>query len=372
MTNHTSAAFACLACAALAAPVDAQQVPIPGIPGIDTEIGVELFGVPLTETLRSEPANATRLRAVFSPLGHYELGFERRFGDAAAGPVGAVWGGVTTLERRRFYGWGNDTPAPLPAGAYEIRPFEGSVQVGLLFDRARVRFAVGPELRHVHTSLDHDAGDGDADESSPATPPAITMLRPYGSGPFSQIAISADLEARTAPPGAEAPAGAAIALGARWSPAALDVTTAYATVSAEAQGFLRLALAGAPLLAARVGVERASNAVPYFDAPHVGGYGRLRGYRSQRFTGTGAVWAGLENRVTLGRFSARGRSVDFGALAFADIARVTMPDARGSGFRGSWGGGVWLWLENGPSASVTLAEGDGTRLYVRLGLFDWR
>jgi len=373
--KHTATGFACLACAALAAPVHAQHVPLPGIPGIDTEVGVELFGMPLTETLRSATANATRLRAVFSPLGHYELGIERRFGDAAAGPVAAVWGGVTTLERRRFYGWGNDTPAPLPASAYDIRPFQGAVQAGLLFERRGVRLALGPEFRYVHTSLEYeleDDGDGDADDPPLATPPAIAMFRPYGSGPFSQVAISGTLEARTAPPGPDTPAGAGIALGARWSPSALDVTSAYATVSAEAQGFLRLELPGEPLFAARVGAERASSAVPYFDAPHVGGYGRLRGYRSQRFTGTGAVWAGLENRVRLGRLSVRGRSIDFGTLAFADLGRVTMPDAGAAELHASWGGGVWVGLDGGPSASLTFADGDGTRLYLRLGLLDWR
>lgn len=375
VNRRTSIGFACVVCAALAAPARAQQWPVPGLPGIDTEVGVELFGVPLTRTLSSERANPLHLRAIVSPTGHYELGLERRFGDAAARPVGAAWARVTTLERGRFYGWGNDTPSPLPASAYDIRPFRGSVGAGLLFERERVRFELGPELRYVHTSLEYepeDDGDADADDPPFATPPAITMLRPYGSGPFSQVAFSAALEVRTAPPGEGVPAGVGLGLSARWSPAALDVTSAYATLGAEAQGFLRLELPGNPLLAARIGVERASSGVPYFDAPHVGGYGRLRGYRSERYTGTGAMWAGLENRLRLGGFTVRDRSLAFGTLAFTDIGRVTLDGESGTGFRASWGGGVWLGLDDGPTASLTVAEGDGTRVYLRVGLFDWR
>lgn len=371
LKTYAPAGLACLLCAALATPGTAQQLPIPGIPGVRTEVGLELFGMPLTRTLRSESPNAVRLRAILSPLGHYELGLERRFGDASIRPAGAVWGRVTTLDRRRFYGWGNDTPAPLPSSAYDIRPFEGSVQAGLLFERERIRFELGPQFRYVHTSLEaelDDDGDADADDVTPA----IAMLRPYGSGAFSQVAIAGAFQARTAPPEAGTPAGVGLALEARWSPAALDVERAYGTVSAEAQGFLRLELPGSPLFAARVGYERASSAVPYFDAPYVGGYGRLRGYRSQRFTGTGAVWAGLENRIRLGGFSVRDRSLEFGTLAFADVGRVTLEGASGSGFRGAWGGGIWVGLENGPTASLTLAEGDETRLYLRVGLFDWR
>lgn len=363
--------LACLLCAALAAPAEAQRAPIPGIPGLDTEVGVDLFGTSVTRTLRSDSPNTFRLRAILSPLGRYELGLERRFGDASGAPVGVVWGRASTLERRRFYGWGNETPAPLPSSAYDIRPFEGSVGAGLLFERDRIRFELGPEFRHVQTSLDFerdDDGDADADDR----PPAIAMLRPYGSGPFSQVAMAGAFEVRTAPPGAGAPAGAGLEVEGRWSPAALDVVRSYATVRAEAQGFLRLDLPGSPLLAARLGMERASSAVPYFDAPHVGGYGRLRGYRSQRFSGTGAVWAGIENRIRLGGFSVRDRSLEFGTLAFADVGRVTLEGDGETGFHGSWGGGVWLGLEDGPTASLSLAEGDGTRLYVRLGLFDWR
>ena len=372
LKKPTSTLLACGLCAALAAPAAGQLLPIRGLPGVETEIGLELFGMPLTQTLRPDAPAALRLRAVLGPPGAYDLRLERRFGDAAARPVGALWGGVTTLERRRFYGWGNDTPAPLPASAYDIRPFEGSLHAGLLFERERVRLELGPEFRYVHTDLEVEPDDRDGEADDRVTPLAITLLRPYGSGPFSQVAISGTLEVRTAPPGSDSWTGVGLALAGRWSPALLDVTDSYATVSAEAQGFLRLDLPGAPLFAARVGVEGASSAVPYFDAPHVGGYGRLRGYRSQRFTGTGAIWAGVENRLRLGGFSVRRRPVSFGTLAFADIGRVTLAGETGTGFRASYGGGMWLGLEGGPSASLTVAEGDGTRLYLRLGLFDWR
>lgn len=362
---------ACAGCVALAPPARAQLVPFQGLPGIDTELGVELFGLPFVQRLRSESPNDYRLRTLFSPQGGVDITLERRFGDAVSGFTPALWGRVTTLERRRFYGWGNDTDAPLPSTAYQFRPFEASLDAGLLFERGNVRLSLGPEFRHVRTDLDAELsadGDGDADD----TPLAITSLRPYGAGGFSQIALAGALEARTAGPADGAHAGVGIALTGRLSPALLDVTTAYATATAEAQGFVSLDLPGSPLFAARVGVETASAGVPYFDAAYVGGYGRLRGYHSRRYSGTGAVWAGLENRLRIGGFSLRGKPISFGTLAFADVGRVTLAGNASRGFHTSYGGGIWFGLEHGPTASLTMAEGDGTRIYLRLGLLDWR
>lgn len=359
----------------------AQLVPIDGIPGVDTRVGVEILGMPLSQSLRPDSARPLQLGVLLSPSGGYELALRAALGTPDRALTPAIWTGVSTIDRRRFYGFGNDTRAPLPSSAYEIRPFQASLRTGLLLEGRRLRFSAGPEVRYVSTSVDleeDDAGGEDAvgrfwgDDDADEPTPAIASMRPYGVGDFATAGLAAELEFGSVGPRGGAMLGASLSLEARWSPALLDATAPYATAVGEARAFYRPALPGSPVLAARIGAQVADGPLPYFDAAYVGGHSRLRGYRSQRYAGDEALWAGIESRVTLARASVRGRGISIGALSFVDAGRVTVNGSRAGGLHFGYGGGLWLGIDDGPSIGFSVARGeDETRFYARLGVLGW-
>lgn len=321
----------------------------------------------MAQTLLTDGSEDFRLRALVSPHERFELAFEGRPGGWVSGWEPSFRIRATSLDRRRFYGYGNATTSTLPSSAYEVWPFEVTLQTGLSYESPRLRARFGPEFRHTETHLDLD----EEDEGTAATP-TIFETRPYGVGSFSQVGVFGEVEYRTDSPWTGARSGVGFGLEGRWSPFALDVDASYGVITGYADAFVRPDLPLAPIFAIRAGFQRSSANAPYFDAAYLGGFERLRGSRSQRYAGNGAVWAGVENRLRFATATVLGTGVELGTTVFADVGRLSFEGDTSSPLRAGYGGGLWIAAEGGPSLSFTAANaGDETRLFLRFGLFGW-
>ncbi|NIP82254.1 MAG: hypothetical protein GWM90_24760, partial [Gemmatimonadetes bacterium] len=154
------------------------------------------------------------------------------------------------------------------------------------------------------------------------------------------------------------------ATGIRFSESGADP---WGRASGEVRGYVPLPIPPGPVLALRVGGQRAWGAFPIHGAARLGGNASLRGFRWQRFAGDAAVYGGADLRIPLFRanlYLARGR---LGVIGLADAGRVYV-DGESAG---DWhtGHGAGLYFETLETAVYGVwARGSEDRFYVGLGL----
>lgn len=286
---------------------------------------------------------------------------------------------ASQFDSFRFYGFGNDTPKLDPAATL------------FLHDRAFIRPAltwhIGP--RPGQPGWNAEAEDGEGDGTMQFTPerrdatvgtfsigPALQWSRPDApvGSPLGDEELSA-LRSTT-----YGGALATLALGrtdrdaaprrgyrmqaeASMYPLSSGASDAFGAVGGQLNGFVPLL--GQTHLAMRVGGERVFGDAPVFEAAFIGGRESLRGFRSQRFAGDGAVFGGLELRMPLDtvEFIFNG---ELGVFGLADAGRVWFDGSPG-GWHSAVGAGAWFSAFD-KAISVAWAKGEESRLYAWWGL----
>jgi hypothetical protein len=124
-------------------------------------------------------------------------------------------------------------------------------------------------------------------------------------------------------------------------------------------------------IAARIGADHATDEVPFFDAPAIGG-STLRGVERERFTGQTAAYQSLELRMKLLNLSTVVLPLEVGALGFVDNGRVWADGVDNGGFLDGWhqsfGGGLWIGFVGRSVLTATVgSSSEGTLFSAGLG-----
>jgi hypothetical protein len=292
--------------------------------------------------------SGTALYAVDTGGFGLELFADHRFENSGLGV--SLTATATQYESYRFFGFGNDTDGDVVASPRVTRD-QVTVRPAMNWERGGTRIGVGPVFRW---------GEAKYDAASP-----MDLLQPPGVGSFAQAGALVDLQVeRGSLQGAE-PGGFSVNAAASAYPSLLDVTDPFGRVEAHARAYIPLP--GAPFAALRAGGARIwGSAFPAHEAAMIGGRTTLRGFTTDRFAGDAAVYGSTELHVPLMTLEllVRGR---LGVFGLADAGRVYLDGESPGGWHTSYGAGVWFTSLN-RTLSLSYAEGERGRLYLRLGL----
>lgn len=254
------------------------------------------------------------------------------------------------IESYRFFGFGNDTPLlENDLGLVPLDEVTLEAAVELPLGRAGT-YSVGPVARWV--------------SPEPHAEGPLAEVRPLGAEAFGQVGVGSRLEAGAVDDDAFPRLGVALLGGATAYAPVWDAPDWFGGADAELRTYLPMPAGSA--LATRVGGALAWGSVPVHEAVFLGGRKSLRGYRSERFAGDGALFGSAELRVPLTRLTLLTRG-DLGAFAFADAGRVWVGEESAGDWHTGWGGGLW-YSTMGVSGTVALARGEQRRFYLYLGL----
>ena len=344
---------------------------------LNIEFGVELFGLGVSRSAwragNLDP-NIT-LRVIASTWGGYlvESVAEKRLGNSEWS--GAVFARASTLERNRFYGFGNSTDASRQSRFYQLEQLRLEAGAALTFplpgEGNRVTF--GPVFQHLWT--ENDAADGQSDDNPNEVDDdgVIQLLGPYGGGSFQQFGFQTTVGLGTPGPRSGAATGLRFDVEARVFPAWLDLTSPTAITSADLRAFAVVPAPLGPAVFVRVSVDRVFGNAPFHETAFLGGRRSLRGFQKQRFAGDLLLAVNSELRLDAWRFQVAGRYVQGGPAAIFDVGRVYVDGVSSGGWHVGAGAGFWLREDrSGRMVSVALAKSaEGVRSYIAVGFPFW-
>lgn len=346
---------------------------------LSVEYGLSLFGL---SAYRSAIVPTARdyvlsFRGLIDPLGRYRTDFAATLNPSQRLALTA-FATASTLERNRFYGYGNASIASQPTAFYRLDQmfFETGLSAGVSLGAPRNQISAGPFYRFFKTDRELPEGPPDADDEKEAVDGGgvMRLLRPYGVGAFKQIGIRSDLRLSTEGPRAGHTLGVRFYGGGAFSPPALSVRAPVLSLYSDAKAFVRIPGPADPILYVRGTAQRVFGAAPFQDAAYLGGSSSLRGLARQRYAGDLALTFSGELYGTLGQLRVVRRPITFGAMALADVGRV-FNDGLSIGPRHlGAGGGVWLRDERtGREVTLSVAKSaGGPRLYFAFGEPFWR
>jgi hypothetical protein len=159
-----------------------------------------------------------------------------------------------------------------------------------------------------------------------------------------------------------------LTLEGRVVPSALDVESAFGSVSGTVSTYLSAAIPTRPTLALRAGGEKIWGDAPYFMAASIGSGETIRGFSRHRFLGEAAAFANAELRFRLFDFSFLLPGT-LGAFGLTDSGRVFVDGEDSERWHSAAGGGIWLsFLSPANTMSVALARSsERTGFYLRAG-----
>ncbi len=321
-------------------------------------------------------------RGLIDPLGRYRTNFEATLNPNQRISLTA-FATASTLERNRFYGYGNASVAPQPTSFYRLDQslFETGLSVGISLGPSRNQISFGPFYRMLNTDRELDESQPEADrlhddEAGETVDGGgvMKLLRPYGAGAFKQFGFRTDLQLSTEGPRAGNSLGVRFYGGGVFSPAFLSVREPVVSIYSDVKAFLRLPGPTDPILYVRGAAQRVLGAAPFQDAAYLGGRSSVRGVTRQRYAGDVAVMFSGEVYSTLGQLRLVRRPIAFGAMVLADAGRV-YNDGLSIGPRHlGVGGGVWLRDDRtGREVTLSVAKAaGGPRLYFAFGEPFWR
>jgi hypothetical protein len=268
------------------------------------------------------------------------------------GRVSTNWYGI---QRNRFYGFGNETSDDREIEYYRADRSEFSANlVAVLRPGEHTELEVGPTIR-----LARHHGNGGT---------LIDTVSPYGFGNFDQVGAIARFRFDTRDIPAAASRGVNLTLEGRVVPSALDVESAFGSVSGTVSTYLSAAIPTRPTLALRAGGEKIWGDAPYFMAASIGSGETIRGFSRHRFLGEAAAFANAELRFRLFDFSFLLPGT-LGAFGLTDSGRVFVDGEDSERWHSAAGGGIGLsFLSPANTMSVALARSsERTGFYLRAG-----
>lgn len=252
--------------------------------------------------------------------------------------------GVSGLERRRFFGFGNETSDDGDDDFFKTEQLQYRVAPSIRYALSpQFEVVVGGELKYAATDDDDDT--------------LLNQLRPYGAGHFGQVGLRVGVEFDTRDPTKVYGPGMRIRLEGSMIPEVWDVESTFGAIRGDVAGFI--GLTQRLLLAVRVGGKNVFGTFPFQEAAYLGGADSVRGLDTNRFAGDASVFANAELRFTLGRASALAFRGEWGIFVFGDIGRVFVDDDDSDKWHPSGGGGISLsTLERSLLWSMSIARSE--------------
>jgi hypothetical protein len=285
----------------------------------------------------------------------FRVDYEGELRRENARPFFTLSARFSEIEILRFFGLGNETPAPRSESFFEVRQTQLSLAPSLHLPLApRLRLSFGPRLQHARTRRPADT--------------FIGQTRPYGSAPFGQLGAGAELVLDTRDVAAAPARGVFLLTGGSFHPEAWDVAEPFGELHAEAAGAFTASLPLRPILAVRARAERVFGEFPFHESTFVGGPDTLRGFSLQRFAGDAGAFGNVELRLRLGRYELV-LPGEYGIFALADAGRVWVDGEDSDRWHAAAGGGLWFAYLH-PNNTVTLAvarSDEKTGFYVHMG-----
>jgi hypothetical protein len=305
------------------------------------------------------------------------LGYDGRFREMWSGVDGLIHVEYTGINKLRFYGFGNETPATESSRFFKVQHRELVISLGLEWHagenrggdpaagaeplRPTFKIGFGPLLKHSSAPTDDNA-----DRFIGSLDPA-----PYGLGSFGEVGAQAWFAIDTRDNSGYAKRGVLIEGGGTIYPSLWDVESTFGEVHGSASTYLTAPIPAEPTLALRAGGRRVFGTFPFHEAAYLGGRRSLRGFRTSRFAGDAVLFGNAELRFELASFNML-VPTQMGLFGAADAGRVFFdgdPEDADT-WHTAFGGGLWLSFMNRlQSLSVGIMEGDDlTGLYIRAGM----
>jgi hypothetical protein len=280
--------------------------------------------------------------------GEYDGRFRFEGSRAEAGIRAAASG----FEIVRFYGFGNESRAPLAARNYRVNQDQFSLEPTLSLPLGnRASFSLGGIVKRV---LTHERPDS-----------LLATARPYGIEDTTQLGGRVGLELDTTDRSGLPNRGVRIRTGGTLYPRIAGLDDAFGEVHGEASAWLS---AGATL-ALRAGGKRVFGSYPFYEAAFLGGSSSLRGLPLQRYAGDAALHGGAELfiPVTKAFLLVPG---EIGIFGLADVGRVYLDGEDSNRWHKGFGGGLYFTSPNrNNSFELSLARSEGRNgIYLRVGL----
>ena len=263
---------------------------------------------------------------------------------------------ASALDVLHFYGFGNETPSLGSKDSHLVEQRASGLEPMLHVPVARrLTFDLGISVRRTTTELDSGSFINDAN--------------PFGVGTFKQFGARAGLTFDSRDMAANAKRGVFASLQAAEYPDVWSAEGPFGHVRGQVATYLSAPVRLEPVLALRVGGQKAWGDYPYFDAALLGGGSTLRGWRQDRFAGDASIYGNAELRLFLTRFFLL-LPGDLGAFGLADAGRVYVSGESSDTWHTAFGGGLWVsFLGRGNTFSVSLAHGrEGNAVYFRSGM----
>lgn len=287
-----------------------------------------------------------------SRLKEFRAEYEGRFRLENSKLEAGIRARASGFEIVRFYGFGNETKAPLPDKDYRVHQDQFGLEPTLSLPLGpRASAFAGGVLKRV--LIEEQAG-------SP-----LATLRPYGIADTTQLGAVAGLTLDTTDRTGLPTRGIRVNTAGSVYPAVAGLEHDFGEIHGEAAAYLT----AGPTLALRAGGKRVFGTYPFYEAAFLGGAASLRGLRLQRYAGDAAVHGGAELYVPLAKAFLLVPG-EIGVFGLADLGRVYLDGEDSSRWHKGFGGGLYFVSPNrNNSVEVSVARSEGrTGVYLHLGL----
>jgi hypothetical protein len=271
--------------------------------------------------------------------------------DRAHGSLDAFW---SQVELIRYHGLGNDTGADGPDEQFEVHHDQASITPSVTLTRGPVALRLAAHARRSVT------------DTAEAT--VLAIERPYGSGTFTQVGATVELQLDTRDHPIAPTRGVRAAAAATLGPPLFSVDRdAFGSVDGSVAAWVS-AFDGNHTLAARAGGRKVLGEFPIHDAAFLGGPETVRGLRIDRYAGDASAYGSLELRSRIADFRFLFPN-QLGIIAFGDAGRVSLDGDSPGGWHTALGGGLWIApVERAHTVRLTIASGrDYTAWYLAAG-----
>ena len=261
---------------------------------------------------------------------------------------------ATGLALVRFYGYGNETPAPGSSSYYRStqNQYLAVPSVALPFgEHARVRGGVS--FKRVETPFQPGQ--------------YISAAQPYGTPEFGQAGLIGGLSWDSRDVKGAPHRGAYFTIDGAWYPLIRNGSGAFGNIGGALSTYWTPRRESWLTVAMRAAGKVTLGHYPVHEAAFLGGGTTVRGLPDARYAGDASVYGNLDLRMRLVRAQAV-THWDFGVLLLGDVGRVFLAGQTSHVWHPSFGGGLWMaLLDRSLVANINVASGAGQGTFVRFG-----